>query len=121
YPTVKVHGVFPSSCGYVASSRQLQFRRVARGDSGPVVTPFMQVGTYPTRNFAQVCYSRLVAEGPVISAGLCMSPCSSDCIFTSCGGAWRTVSEDSRNDKRFPNRRSVTSFQVFPADHLRPT
>ena len=49
---IKVHGVFPSSCGYVASSQQLQFHRAARGDSDPVVTPFMQVGTYPTRNFA---------------------------------------------------------------------
>ena len=51
-PAVKVHGVFPSDRGYVASSPRLQFHRVPRGDSGPVVTPFMQVGTYPTRNFA---------------------------------------------------------------------
>jgi hypothetical protein len=54
----------------------------------------MQVGTYPTRNFAQVCYCvtgcRLSAisfqltnslRGLVVSASLCMSPCSSDCIF----------------------------------------
>ena len=27
-PTVKVHGVFPSCCGYVASSPRLQFHRV---------------------------------------------------------------------------------------------
>jgi hypothetical protein len=51
-PAVKVHGVFPSSRGYVVSSPRLQFHRVPRGDSAPVVTPFMQVGTYPTRNFA---------------------------------------------------------------------
>ena len=51
-PAVKVHGVFPSSRGYVASSPRLQFHRVPRGDSAPVVAPFMQVGTYPTRNFA---------------------------------------------------------------------
>src|ERR1700742_3916623 len=51
-PAVKVHGVFPSDPGYVASSPRLQFHRVPRGDSAPVVTPFMQVGTYPTRNFA---------------------------------------------------------------------
>ena len=51
-PAVKVHGVFPSDRGYVASSPRLQFHRVSRGDSAPVVTPFMQVGTYPTRNFA---------------------------------------------------------------------
>src|SRR4051794_10408316 len=51
-PAVKVHGVFPSDRGDVASSPRLQFHRVPRGDSAPVVTPFMQVGTYPARNFA---------------------------------------------------------------------
>ncbi len=30
----------------------LLFRRAYGGDSSQVVTPFMQVGTYPTRNFA---------------------------------------------------------------------
>ena len=55
----RVHGVFPSNYGYVASSRRLQFHRVAGGDSGPVVTPFMQVGTYPTRNFATLGPSEL--------------------------------------------------------------
>jgi hypothetical protein len=49
---VKVHGVFPSDRGYPASSRGVQFRRARTGDSGEVVTPFVQVGTYPTRNFA---------------------------------------------------------------------
>ena len=49
---VKVHGVFPSSCKKLASSRVLQFHWDHTGDSGKVVTPFMQVGTYPTRNFA---------------------------------------------------------------------
>ena len=49
---VKVHGVFPSSCKKPASSRVIQFHQVYVGDSEEVVTPFMQVGTYPTRNFA---------------------------------------------------------------------
>jgi len=49
---VKVHGVFPSSCIMPASSRAIQFHWVFVGDSGEVITPFMQVGTYPTRNFA---------------------------------------------------------------------
>ena len=49
---VKVHGVFPSSCNKPASSRVIQIHQVYIGDSGEVVTPFMQVGTYPTRNFA---------------------------------------------------------------------
>src|SRR5207244_5936013 len=51
---VKVHGVFPSSCGQPASSPALQVRRVSRQDSRTFVTPFVQVGTYPTRNFAQL-------------------------------------------------------------------
>ncbi len=43
----------------------------------------MQVGTYPTRNFALAIVTRvLVDAGPGISAGLCMSPCSTDFIFT---------------------------------------
>ncbi len=54
---VKVHGVFPSSCGQPASSPALQVRRVSRQDSRTFVTPFVQVGTYPTRNFAQFCYA----------------------------------------------------------------
>ena len=49
---VKVHGVFLSCRGYSVSSPRLQFRRACGGDSAQVVTPFVQVGTYPTRNFA---------------------------------------------------------------------
>jgi hypothetical protein len=41
---VKVHGVFPSSCGQPASSPALQVRRVSRQDSRTFVTPFVQVG-----------------------------------------------------------------------------
>src|SRR5436309_3163595 len=42
---VKVHGVFPSSHGYSASSPRLQFHRIPRRDSAQVVAPFVQVGT----------------------------------------------------------------------------
>ena len=49
---VKVHGVFPSIDIKSASSRIFQFHQIYVGDSEEVVTPFMQVGTYPTRNFA---------------------------------------------------------------------
>ena len=45
-------GVFPSRRGYSASSPRLQFRRARGQDSAALVGPFMQVGTYPTRNFA---------------------------------------------------------------------
>jgi hypothetical protein len=49
---VKLHGVFLSCCRVAASSRPLQFRRGLRRDSAQIVTPFVRVGTYPTRNFA---------------------------------------------------------------------
>jgi len=49
---VKVHGVFPSNCKNSASSRKIQFHQECVRDSGEVVTPFMQVETYSTRNFA---------------------------------------------------------------------
>jgi len=39
---VKVHGVFPSSRKLFASSRTIQFHWAYVGDSGAVVTPFMQ-------------------------------------------------------------------------------
>src|SRR3954462_2927025 len=45
-------GVFPSCRAYRASLLVLQFLRVCGRDSAQVVTPFVQVGTYPTRNFA---------------------------------------------------------------------
>jgi hypothetical protein len=49
---VKLHGVFLSCRGKPVSSRVLQFRRAPCRDSAQVVTPFVRVGTYPTRNFA---------------------------------------------------------------------
>ena len=54
-------GVFSSWCGKTASSPPLQFRRVSLRDSAQLVTPFVRVGTYPTRNFAQLiplCFQR---------------------------------------------------------------
>ena len=49
---VKVHGVFPSNHKKSASSRTFQIHQDYAGDSEEIVTPFMRVGTYPTRNFA---------------------------------------------------------------------
>ena len=49
---VKLHGVFLSCRGEPVSSRVFQFRRVLCRDSAQLVTPFVRVGTYPTRNFA---------------------------------------------------------------------
>ena len=57
--TVKVHGVFPSNYKESASSRTFQFHQVHVGDSEEVITPFMQVGTYPTRSFATLGPSEL--------------------------------------------------------------
>ncbi len=47
-----MHGVSPSYYIFIASAQQIQFHRVIVGDSGAIVTPFMQDGTYPPRNFA---------------------------------------------------------------------
>ena len=161
---VKVHGVFPSSCGQPASSPALQVRRVSRQDSRTFVTPFVQVGTYPTRNFAQLCcftpqrscrgFERHVnrfqhRRGVDISATLCMSPCSSDYIFSNklCVGIWHIVSEDSSETEAKPQglkprqfcrlcgttevvpfhkpralrARSASFPLAFPADYLHPT
>ena len=56
---MKVHRVFPSSRRTSASARRVQVHRGQEGDSGEVVTPFMHVGTYPTRNFATLGPSEL--------------------------------------------------------------
>ncbi len=39
--------------------------------------------------------SQNIREGSIISADLCISLCSSDCIISAYRGFWRTVSEDS--------------------------
>ena len=49
---VKVYRVFPSNCEKPAFSRALQFHQTCTGDSRELITPFMQDGTYPSRNFA---------------------------------------------------------------------
>ena len=56
---VKVHRVFPSNYTNTASSRFMQFHRDNIGDSRTIVTPFMQDGTYPPRNFATLGPSKL--------------------------------------------------------------
>lgn len=56
---VKVHRVFPSNYIIIASSRLIQFHRGNVGDSRTIVTPFMQDGTYPPRNFATLGPSEL--------------------------------------------------------------
>ncbi len=45
-------GSFCPAAGKSESSPILPFRRARGRDSTQVVTPFVQVGTYPTRNFA---------------------------------------------------------------------
>ena len=45
-------GSFRLTIKFFASSQKAQFNRVNAGDSGEVVMSFMQVGTYPTKNFA---------------------------------------------------------------------
>ena len=47
-----MHRVFSSNHKIRESSRQFQFYRINIGDSEEIVMSFMQVGTYPTKNFA---------------------------------------------------------------------
>jgi len=56
---VKVYRVFPSNQHKTVSSQLIQFHNINTGDSGEVVTPFMHVGTYPTRYFATLGPLRL--------------------------------------------------------------
>ena len=56
----------------------------------PTLNPVLDLNRNPTLTLS--CFRR----GLVISASLCMSPCSSDYIFTCLAGAWRIVSEDSK-------------------------
>ena len=48
----KAPGVFSSNYRYPASSPEVHFHRASPRDSPPVITPFVHVGTYPTRNYA---------------------------------------------------------------------
>ena len=48
----KAPRVFSSNCRYPASLPELHFHRASPWDSFPVVTPFVHVGTYPTRKYA---------------------------------------------------------------------
>ena len=66
-----VTGLFTGQC----------FQKVLIRDSDHLIKPFMQVINQMTRYYAQFCYSRFL-EGFIISVKLCMSPCSSDYIFT---------------------------------------
>ena len=60
----KAPGVFSSNCRYPASLPGLYFHRAGPRDSFPLVTPFVHVGTYPTRKYAlyflllSYCYER---------------------------------------------------------------
>jgi len=47
-----MYRVFPSNCKKPAFSQVFQFHQVRIGDSRELITPFMQDGTYPSRNFA---------------------------------------------------------------------
>ena len=81
---VKLHGVFLSCRGSPASSRAPQFHRALRRDTGQVVTPFMQVGIYPTRDFATL--GTLLPPQFVTGAGRPFLPAS------ACRHAGRTIS-----------------------------
>ncbi len=50
----KAPGVFSSNYRYPASSPEVHFHRASPRDSPPVITPFVHVGIYPTRNCAHL-------------------------------------------------------------------
>ena len=60
----KAPGVFSSNYRYPASSPELHFHRASPRDSFPLITPFVHVGTYPTRNYA--LRFLLTREGPYL-------------------------------------------------------
>src|ERR687898_682559 len=51
----------------------------------------------PDKEFRSDIVTPTFVDGLVISANLCMSPCSTDYIFIFFEDAWRVVSEDSKN------------------------
>ena len=61
---VKLHRVFSSRWRLMDCSSTLWVHRVADGDSGALVDPFMRVGTHPTRHLATLRESELL---PVLS------------------------------------------------------
>lgn len=67
---VKVHGVFPSSYYYSASSRKVQFHWGDAWDSRKVVTSFMRDGTYPSRSFATLGPSEYSRRLPYLNQKL---------------------------------------------------
>src|SRR5678815_3445530 len=79
----------------------LLFRRAYGGDSSQIVTPFVQVGTYPTRNFATlgpfICVNDRKTSIAVGAANSNPSCRHEDRTISSSllGDAWRVVSEDS--------------------------
>ncbi len=60
----KAPGVFSSNYRYPASSPEVHFHRASPRDSSQVITPFVHVGTYPTRNYA--LRFLLAREGPYL-------------------------------------------------------
>ena len=54
--TVKFHGVFASHWKSLAFAPVWNIRRILVGDSGDLVTPFMQVVNQTTRYYAHNCY-----------------------------------------------------------------
>jgi len=89
----KAPRVFSSTYRYPASSPEVHFHRASPRDSSPVITPFVHVGIYPTRNCAIRSFQR--------------STLSSPCVALRETGARRLVSEGSR---------ALRSTRVFPAD-----
>jgi hypothetical protein len=73
----------------------MQFRRVSGRDSSQVVTPFVQVGTYPTRNFAlRLLHRSIFAIDGLIILSASLRRRRARTISSSRGEGRRMVSED---------------------------
>jgi hypothetical protein len=72
----KAPGVFSSICRYAASLPRLYFHRAGPRDSFPLVTPFVHVGTYPTRKYALYSFFSKIAyfEDVHFTIGLYLNP-----------------------------------------------
>jgi len=72
----------------------------------------------PDKEFRSDIVTSTRVEGLVISANLCMSPCSTDYIFISFEDAWRVVSEDSSS--RWSFLLIICTFAFLRGDPCNP-
>ena len=114
----KAPGVFSSNYRYPASSPEMHFHRASPRDSSQVITPFVHVGTYPTRNYA--LRFLLAREGPYLSPdafsrargmtyGLSFESLWTKCRLLHTKVAWRILFT-LQSSQSLHTRRSIDRF-----------